>query len=243
MGRQFPTVHRKFEYTPKRTAGLCFCLTGTGCGSQAVTYDPLCGWCYAASPLIDVIANAGIPMVLHGGGLWQSPTHLSADKRSYIRRSDARIAEVSGVTFGAAYSNDLLSDPDTVFWSRPTIQAVLAAGALKSGADRQMLHAIQQAHYVDGRCVTDVTVITALAGQIGLGTREFIQHFENVKVDEHISDTRQLMQRTGISGFPGFLLERDHRLLRVAHEPFYGHPAKFLSAVLSLDMGREADIR
>lgn len=24
-------------------------------------YDPLCGWCYAATPMVEAVANAGIP--------------------------------------------------------------------------------------------------------------------------------------------------------------------------------------
>ncbi|WP_375381790.1 hypothetical protein [uncultured Sphingomonas sp.] len=32
-------------------------------------YDPLCGWCYAAEPLVRAAVTARIPVVLHGGGL------------------------------------------------------------------------------------------------------------------------------------------------------------------------------
>jgi protein-disulfide isomerase-like protein with CxxC motif len=59
-------------------------------------HDPLCGWCYAASSMVEAVANAGIPIVLHGGGLWETPTGVAPDKRAYIQRSDARIAELTG---------------------------------------------------------------------------------------------------------------------------------------------------
>ena len=59
-------------------------------------HDPLCGWCYAAAPMVDAVRKAGIPLSLHGGGLWADPTGLSADKAAYIRKSDARIASLSG---------------------------------------------------------------------------------------------------------------------------------------------------
>ena len=32
-------------------------------------YDPLCCWCYAAEPLIRAAADAGVPIVVRGGGL------------------------------------------------------------------------------------------------------------------------------------------------------------------------------
>ncbi len=32
-------------------------------------HDPLCGGCYAARPMVEIVANAGVAIVLHGGGL------------------------------------------------------------------------------------------------------------------------------------------------------------------------------
>jgi putative protein-disulfide isomerase len=49
-------------------------------------YDPLCGWCYAASPMVDAVTSAGVPIVLHGGGLLETPTHVEPGKRAYMRR-------------------------------------------------------------------------------------------------------------------------------------------------------------
>ncbi|OJY74062.1 MULTISPECIES: DsbA family protein [unclassified Rhizobium] len=198
-------------------------------------HDPLCGWCYAASPMVEAVANAGIPIALHGGGLMETPTRLAPDKRAYIRRSDAHIAELTGVTFGAAYLDGLLVDADSVFWSRPTIAAVLAAGTIERGAELRMLRAIQHAHYVEGRRVVDVAVLTAVAGTIGLAENAFSLALESVAVDEHIAAARRLMQRAGLRGFPGFLLERGADLIRVEHEPFYGRPAEFVRAIKALD--------
>ncbi|PRY04508.1 DsbA family protein [Paraburkholderia sp. BL25I1N1] len=198
-------------------------------------HDPLCGWCYAASPMVEAVANAGIPIVLHGGGLWETPTHVAPDKRAYMRRSDARIAELTGVTFGAAYLDGLLVDRDTVFWSRPTTAAVLAAGAIEQGADLRMLRAIQHAHYVEGRRVVEIPVLTAVAVSIGLAADEFSGALETSAVDNHIAATRRWMQQAGLRGFPGFLLERGVDLVRIEHEPFYGRPADFVNAIVALD--------
>src|ERR1700712_3499397 len=96
-------------------------------------HDPLCGWCYAATPMIDAAAQAGVAIVLHGGGLWKPASHFAPKKRGYIRQSDARIAAMSGMPFGTAYLDGLLKTPDTIFWSRPTIAAVLSGGMVESG--------------------------------------------------------------------------------------------------------------
>jgi putative protein-disulfide isomerase len=194
-------------------------------------HDPLCGWCYAVTPMIDAVAQAGIGIVLHGGGLWEPATGPTPEKRAYIRQNDARIAALTGMTFGPAYLDGLLADATTVFWSIPTIAAVLAAGTVEEGADLKMMHAIQHAHYVNGRRVVETPVLTEAAVSVGLAEDAFLHAFQRAPVDEHVARTRRWMQQLGLHGFPSFVLEHDAKLVRVQHEPFYGRPAAFLHAV------------
>ncbi|MGH8806624.1 MAG: hypothetical protein ACREX0_01940 [Noviherbaspirillum sp.] len=62
-------------------------------------YDPLCGWCYAAEPLLEAAAEASLPIEMHAGGLF-SATYLPEAMREHIRHADARIGALSGQPFG-----------------------------------------------------------------------------------------------------------------------------------------------
>ena len=197
-------------------------------------YDPLCGWCYAAAPMIEAVRNAGVPVTLHSGGLWDAPTHLGDEKSRYIRENDQRIAALTGLHFGAPYFDGLLTSSETVLWSHPTIAAVLAAGAIEAGAEFAMLRAIQDAHYVSGRHVVDPLVLADLAEDVGLDRPAFDKAFIEAPAESHIGQTRQWMQQIGQRGFPGFLLERNSALLRVQHEPFYGRSEAFAVAVVEM---------
>jgi putative protein-disulfide isomerase len=197
-------------------------------------YDPLCGWCYAAAPLVEAVRDAGLDIVLHGGGLWDVPTSLSAEKSNYIRENDERIAALTGLSFGAAYLGGLLTNADAILWSRPTIAAVLAAAVVGAGAKFKMLRAIQEAHYVFGRRVVDPLILSELSEKIGLNRAAFDQAFRDVAVDEHIQATRQLMQQIGLRGFPGFVLEHGSAMRRVEHEAFYGRPEAFVRAIVEI---------
>ncbi|WP_419826475.1 DsbA family protein [Sphingomonas sp.] len=199
-------------------------------------YDPLCGWCYAVTPMVDAVAAAGIPLSLHGGGLWDAPTRLAREKLAYIRQSDARIGALTGQQFGDAYLNGLLGDNATVFWSQPTIAAVLAAGELEPGAERRMLHAIQQAHYVAGLRVVESDVLAVVAAGIGLDQDAFAAAFAPDAAADHIERTRRFMARAGLSGFPGFVLENGPELVRVPHEDFYGRPDVFVEALAAMSL-------
>ena len=200
-------------------------------------YDPLCGWCYAAEPLVEAAAGAGVAIVLHGGGLWDPAVQAPAAKRRSMRETDARIARSTGQPFGQAYLEGLLIDPASVWWSRPTIAAVLAAESLEAGRGLAMIAAVQRAHYLEGRRVVENAVLADAADAIGLDRPRYSQAVRSAPVDAHIQATRRLMRSHGLQGFPSFLLERDGGIARLPHEVCYGRPADFVAAISEACIG------
>ena len=190
-------------------------------------HDPLCGWCYAAEPLVRAASVAPIDLRLHGGGLWDPPSHVLDAKRADIKSNDRRIEALTGQVFGTAYLDGLLDDPGTVFHSRPTIAAILAAERCDPQAGLSMLASLQRAHYVDGRRIVYRDVLIELGRGLGLKADDFAASLEAVPVDEHIEGTRATMRRHGARGFPTFLLEQDGVVARLEHETFYGRPDAF----------------
>lgn len=206
-------------------------------------HDPLCGWCYAAEPLVQAATAAGMRVVLHGGGLWDVPTHVPEDKRRMMREADSRIARLTGQPFGPAYLDGLLAAPGTVWHSRPTIAAILAAERLKSGLALPMMAALQRAHYVEGRAVVSEGVLTDLAVELGLPAAAFATLLREIPVDRHIDETRAFMRRLGLGGFPGFLLEEEGEFSLLAHEHLYGRPELFVTRILERGSQMQAKAR
>jgi putative protein-disulfide isomerase len=184
-------------------------------------YDPLCGWCYGAEPLVTAAKDVErLEIELHAGCLWPEPTKLPDETRRYIQQADARIAAMSGQPFGEAYLEGLLLDPTMVLDSRPTIAAVLAAESLDNAKGLDMLRAIQHAHYESGRRVVERSVLCDLASACGFEAEAFQSALDAVPVDEHIRSTRHLMQRIGARGFPTFLLQIAEDWYGVPHSDF-----------------------
>ncbi len=194
-------------------------------------HDPLCGWCYAAEPLVQAAVTSGVTVALHGGGLWGEPIHASAAKRRMMRSTDERISQITGQPFGQPYLDGLLLDPDTIWHSRPTIAAILAAQGIAPRSGLAMMAAIQRAHYVEGSRVVEQAVLVELARRIGLDPATFASSLDDVAVDRHIHETSVLMEEHDLHGFPTFLVERDGTLSRVHHESHYGRPADFVAAL------------
>jgi putative protein-disulfide isomerase len=191
-------------------------------------YDPLCGWCYGAEPLVSAAAGVdGLTLRMHAGGLWPQPTRLPEHTRAYIKQADARVGQMSGQPYGEPYLNGLLSDPDLVLESRPVVAAVLAAQAVDPAKALPMLRGIQHAHYERGQHVVRAAVLREIAAEIGLDVAAFERALQTVPVDEHMAASRELMNNVGAQGFPTFVLQIDNDWFAVPHGRFASAPKGF----------------
>jgi putative protein-disulfide isomerase len=193
-------------------------------------YDPLCGWCYAAAPLI-AAAREILAVRVHGGGMLTGTNRrlVTPQFRSYVTHHDQRIAEISGQKFGELYREQLLRDTSVVLDSEPPISAVLAAEQMASrGLD--MLARLQVAHYVEGRRIADQTVLTSVAVELGFEAPSFAEalaHVEGEQTQRHINESRALLERLGSQGFPTVALEADERLSPIDIGAHFGRPQQW----------------
>jgi putative protein-disulfide isomerase len=154
-------------------------------------YDPLCGWCYGAEPLVWAASKVdGLTLRLHAGGLWPQPTRLPDHMRRYIQQADARVGQMSGQPYGEPYLNGLLFDPELVLESRPVIAAVLAAQSLDPSKALPMLRAIQHAHYERGQHVVREATLREIAVELGLDAGAFAEALKTVPCRMGVSRPR-----------------------------------------------------
>ncbi|MFM9484714.1 DsbA family protein [Pseudomonas monachiensis] len=190
-------------------------------------YDPLCGWCYGAKPLVQA-AQAVLPVIAHGGGMMTEANRqkVSPQLRNYVMPHDRRIAEYSGQPFGEAYFEGLLRDHSAVFDSAPPIAAVLAAEQM-TGRGLELLGKLQSAHYVEGRRIADESVLFELAQGMGLDREAFEKAFRSADTEGHIRNSRALLAKVGGQGFPTLALEHDDQFTLIDIGPWLGKPQAF----------------
>ena len=204
-------------------------------------YDPLCGWCYGAAPLVKAARDL-LPVQAHAGGMMSDARRqpVTAALRAFVLPHDRRIAQLTGQPFGPAYADGLLRDTTAVFDSEPPIAAVLAADAI-AGRGLDLLARLQRAHYVEGGRIADTDVLVDMAVDIGLAQQAFVQALEQARgapVQAHIHATRELMARIGAQGFPTLTLERDDGSWQpVDVARFFGRPQDFAAHLRDLAPG------
>jgi len=190
-------------------------------------YDPLCGWCYGAKPLVQA-AQQVLPVIAHAGGMMTGANRqsVSPQLRNYVIPHDRRIAEYTGQPFGEAYFEGLLRDHTAVFDSTPPIAAVMAAERL-DGRGLELLGRLQTAHYVEGRRIADEVVLVDCAVEMGYEADTFLKNLKATDTDQHIKNSRALLAKLGGQGFPTFALEKDGQFTLIDIGPWLGKPQAF----------------
>lgn len=175
-------------------------------------FDPLCGWCYAAAPLVAAARTLeGLQVRWHAGGMLSGAARctITPEWRAHVIPHDERIATLTGQPFGDAYFNGLLQQFGATLDSTPPIAAMLVAEAL-GGRGLDLLARAQTAHYVEGQQISTLAVMQSLAQELGLDPQAFAAHFREAVesvAPKHIRASREWLKVSGGQGFPTFLLE------------------------------------
>ena len=197
--------------------------------------DPLCGWSYGALPLLHATAAAWPNNnQLHAGGLFvgYSRRRIDDEWHLHVSEHDARIAEITGATFGDNYRTKLCRDVSVVLDSLPASAAMLAVQQHSFRDALALLSAAQHAWYVDGKNITQIAVLNELAAEVGIDAKvrpAARSDAAKENANQAIKQTRQLMAQTGAQGFPSLVVQRGGQFINVPINRFYGAPAALVN--------------
>jgi putative protein-disulfide isomerase len=173
-------------------------------------YDPLCGWCYGFSPVIRQVAEQYKQQfqveVISGGMVLNDRVGPLREIAPYIRDAYKRVEEMTGVTFGPKYLEDLLGPGDAILNSWP---ASLAMTVFKSYAPQHSVEyasALQKAIYFDGISSEDLSYFGQLAVQFGIDPAAFMLKTQDESYHYATKQDFQLASDMQVTGFPAVIL-------------------------------------
>ena len=137
----------------------------------AYLFDPLCGWCYGASTMLEqLVARPEFAIDLIAPGLFAGDGARPMDDgfAAFAWDNDQRISRLSGQPFTEAYRQNVLGDRTRLFDSGPATLALTAVAATAPDREFETLKAIQRARYVNGDDITDVSALTDVLRALGL---------------------------------------------------------------------------
>lgn len=204
-------------------------------------YDPFCGWCYGAAPLISAAATLDkLDIKLHSGGMLTGSEVklMSEDWREFVIPHEQRITALSGQKFGSAYQEQAQFDYSIVLDSAPPTAAMLAAQSV-AGKGLSMLKRLQTAYYVEGQAIADTKVIQHIAQELGLDLAAFDPAYEQAlaEISKHFQQSGELLQMLGGRGYPTLALEQNGKFTLFPLGQFLGKPELFRDTVAELVQG------
>ncbi|WP_143310382.1 DsbA family protein [Chitinophaga vietnamensis] len=178
-------------------------------------YDPLCGWCYGFTPVIQQLQAAqGNNMtfeILTGGMITGSNRHPFSTMEAYIQKAHTSVEEMTGVKFGAAFLHKLLPSQELMDSEKPGIALTVFKGYQPDNAIN-FTHDMQVAMNYDGISLNHDDTYRTLISKYHLPEDEFISRLHDEHYRYETQQEFQLVQNWGITGFPAAILDTGKQL-------------------------------
>lgn len=190
---------------------------------MGVTYlfDPLCGWCYGASSVlqrIDALAEFRITLFPTGLFADSNARTMDASFADFAWSNDLRIGKLTGQPFNERYQRQILKDYTRRFDSGPATRALSAVAVMAPTRELEALKAIQSGRYVEGLDITDLEVLADILRNMGMNEAAGLLLEQDKTLLSHSSDrvkvAQEIMAKVGTGGVPALVLGagRERRL-------------------------------
>lgn len=203
-------------------------------------FDPLCGWCYGAGPLLEtLVQRSGEQLQLLPSGLFSGEGARPMDEAfaAYAWSNDQRIERLTGQPFSQRYRSEVVDKPQQMFDSGPATVALTAVHLTAPQREAEALKAIQHARYVDGLDNTAIAVLLELLRGLGLDDAAARLAQPDAALlqanSARVAQARQLMRELGAQGVPSFVLERDGQRQLLNASTAFSNPEAFVAQWLA----------
>lgn len=208
-------------------------------------FDPLCGWCYGASPMIQKLAQQSyLKLELAPTGLFSGGGRtMDAAFAQYAWANDVRIEKLTGQRFTELYRAQILGKHGSRFDSETVTLALTAVSLTEPQREQAALKFLQEARYVYALDVTATAVVEKLLRDMGLVAAADLLATGDAELrqatDARIQRAQHLLQTYGITGVPNIVVTDDNgsRLLR--GDALFGDVEKLLDLLdISIHQGK-----
>ena len=176
-------------------------------------FDPLCGWCYGASAKLEQLAaRPEMKLQLLPTGLFSGAggRPMDAGFAAFAWTNDQRIGKLSGQPFSEDYHSKVLGDRNGSINSGPATLALTAVSLTAPDREFEALRAIQKARYVEGRDITNGTVLGDILRGLGLAAaaeRLAASDAELLATNQkRIAGANADMRKFGANGVPNLIV-------------------------------------
>lgn len=208
--------------------------------STTVTYlfDPLCGWCYGASPVIQQLAKQShLTLTLAATGLFSghNSRELNAEFAQYAWTNDLRIAQMTGQAFTQQYRTNVLGKANSRLDSAAATLALTAVSRTEPSKELDTLKRLQEARYIEGLDITAAHVVAQLLHEMGLSqaANDFTQGAAELQFanETRLQHAQRLSQSLGANGVPAIVVTKEGQRRLLLGDALFGNVEALLHAI------------
>lgn len=176
-------------------------------------YDPLCGWCYGFSPVMEDMAKVfndkASFKVISGGMVTGDRVGPLSDIAPYIRKAYKDVEKLSGVSFGDKYLQILFGDAYWIMNSEPPSR--IHALFCHEFPDQQtrVSALIQKGIYQEALPPVSDELSIWVGEQLGKSAEWTLQNMNSAENIQRVKDQYDLSAKLGVSGFPAVFVWKD----------------------------------
>lgn len=202
----------------------------TGKANLIYLFDPLCGWCYGASPLLKRLAAVPqLTVALAPTGLFSGAGARAMDEQfaAFAWSNDQRIGSLTGQRFTDAYQSQVLAKGGMLD-SGPATLALTSVFLTAPDRELEALSAIQEARYVSGRDITDSSELQNILESLGLtaaASRLAGADAELLAANkQRVASAGALMGEFRANGVPGLIVDDGEQRKLLGAQQLFGDP-------------------
>ncbi|MFN6944308.1 MAG: DsbA family protein [Cytophagaceae bacterium] len=173
-------------------------------------YDPLCGWCYGFSPVMQQIKKdyeTELDFEIVSGGLAigerAAPIKVTY---SYIKNALVTVEKRTGVVFGPNF-REMAEEGSYMYNSEPACMALTAIKKIKPEIAFNYAHTLHDLLFRDGISLNDTNTYIELARKYKIDEHQFLKEFNASKEDTYSEFS--YAKSLGVTGFPTLILQKD----------------------------------
>lgn len=172
-------------------------------------YDPMCGWCYGFSNVIDLIKTKYSTYfnfeIYSGGMIIGNSVKPAYEMSSYILNAYKRVEYMTGVKFGEKYL-DIFKEGSYILNSETACIALTAIKEIKPELAFEFAKEIQYAHFFEGQSLNAFITFENIANKLGVNLIDFNNIWTNKFVSNKTYEEFDFVKKLGVQGFPALLL-------------------------------------
>jgi putative protein-disulfide isomerase len=203
------------------TIMTAFAQTETSEDILYYVYDPLCGWCYGFSPVMNQVQETiqdRCPVeVISGGMVVDERVGPLSQIAPYIRDGVKRVEELTGVKFGNSYLEDLWGEGTRIMNSWPACLALTVFKSINTQHGLQYASDLQKAIYFEGIHPEDMNYFAGLAANYGVDKNEFLKRCNEDTFKLRTRQEFQFANDLKATGYPYVVLRKGGAYFLVAH--------------------------